>query len=159
MKNLIPVLFFLLIISCSLFDNEADDFEASKEKWEAQKAEGYEFRYGLSCFCPQVTPAIIVVDADTIYQVLDPAGRDSLMIQTGENTFRYAGDIYKESYKTVDELFEIIREARGADELDVEYNSESGFPMSINIDYEKNTADDEVLYTVSNYIPYRFTTQ
>lgn len=158
-KAFLSVLVVSVFMSCSLFDSDENNFEIAKEKWQAQKAEGYEFRYGLSCFCPPATPALIVVNADTIYQVLDPSSRDSLMVQVGENTFEYAGDVYKASYKTIDELFDIIREAKRANKLDVNYHPENGFPTSINIDYEKNTSDDEVLYTVSNYIPYRFTTQ
>lgn len=159
MQKITLLLFILPLISCSMFTNENDGLEAAKEKWEAQRPEGYEFRYGLSCFCPPITPALIVVQSDSIYQILDVETRDSLMIQVGENAFAYAGDVYANSYKTVDELFEVIKEARDADKLDVKFDSESGFPLSINIDYEKNTSDDEVLYMVSNYIPYRFTTQ
>jgi len=159
MKRTLLLFIFLPLISCSVFNNEQDGYEEARKKWEVQKAERYEFRYGISCFCQPTTPAIVVINADTVFQVLDPSNRDSLMIQTGENTFQYAGDVYKEAYKTIDQLFDIIREARGADQLDVKYDLESGFPLSINIDYEKNTADDEVSYTVSNYVPYRFTIQ
>lgn len=155
MKKSILLLFLLPLISCSLFTNENDGYEVALAKWEESKLVDYEYRYDLGCFCPQLTPAVLVINADTVYQVLDPFERDSVMVQTGENTYEYAGEVYKDFFKTIDELFEVIKDARGADKLKVEYNEENGFPTRIEIDYDKNTSDDEVLYTVSNFIPYR----
>ena len=150
-------LFVLLIplISCSLFTNENDGYEVALAKWEESKLVDYEYRYGLGCFCPQVTPAVLVINTDTVYQVLDPFERDSVMVQTGENTYEYAGEVYKDFFKTIDELFEVIKDARGADKLKVEYDEENGFPTRIEIDYYKNASDDEVIYTVSNFTPHR----
>jgi hypothetical protein len=150
-------LFVLLIplISCSLFTNENDGYEVALAKWEESKLVDYEYRYGLGCFCPQVTPAVLVINADTVYQVLDPFERDSVIVQTGENTYEYAGEVYKDFFKTIDELFEVIKDARGADKLKVEYDEENGFPTRIEIDYDKNASDDEVIYTVSNFTPHR----
>ncbi len=154
MKKNILLLFVIPLISCSLFTNENDGYEAALAKWEESKVVDYEYRYGLGCFCPQLTPAVLVIKADTVYQVLDPFERDSVMVQTGENTYEYAGEVYKDFFKTIDELFEVIKDARGADKLKVKYDEENGFPTRIEIDYEKNTSDDEVLYTVSNLVPY-----
>ncbi len=150
-------LFVLLIplISCSLFTNENDGYEVALAKWDESKLADYEYRYGLGCFCPQVTPTVLVINADTVYQVLDPFERDSVMVQTGENTYEYAGEVYKDFFKTIEELFEVIKDARGADKLKVEYDEENGFPTRIEIDYDKNASDDEVIYTVSNFKPHR----
>lgn len=156
MKNIIHALFFVIIFtSCSLFVNENDGYEQALEKWEENKIPNYEFSYNVGCFCPQLTPALIVVNSDSVYQVLESGTRDSLFIQTGESTFEYAGDIYKSFYYTIDGLFEVVKNARGdAYKLNVEYNNDIGFPESIDIDYIKNAIDDEIGYSVSDYRPY-----
>jgi len=153
MKIKTLLLFIIPLISCSLFTNENDGYETALAKWEESKLVDYEYRYDLGCFCPQLTPAVLVINADTIYQVLDPFERDSVMVQTGENSYEYAGEAYKDFFKTIDDLFEVIKKARGADKLKVEYDEEKGFPTRIDIDYDRNASDDEVLYTVSNFTP------
>ena len=154
--------FFLLVIpliSCSLFTNENDGYEAALKKWQESKFPDYEFRYGMLCYCIRTTPALIVVKSDTIYQVLNIETRDSLMIETGENSVEYAGDLFKNHFKTIDELFEVIKDARakGAHKLEVDYDVSNGFPVLIDIDYIKEAADDEIRYSVSEYQAYQVT--
>ena len=159
MRKSTLLLFLFPLIACSSFINENDGYEVALDKWEESKFSHYEFRYGLACICPQTNPSLIVVYADTVYQVLDPETRDSLMVQTAENMFEFAGDVYRSSYRTIDELFEIIKDARARDayKLYVEYDESKGFPISIDIDYIKNAVDDEVFYSVSEYQEYRAT--
>lgn len=156
MKKSVLIFLILPFISCSLFTNENDGLEQAVQKWEESKSTNYEFDYHIGCFCVAHTPAKIIVLADTIYQVLNPDTRDSLMIEVDENTFKYAGEVFKDSYKTIDELFDVIRDARkrNAHTVSAEYNSENGIPESISIDYIKEAADDEIGYTVSNYMDY-----
>ena len=125
------------------------------QKWEKSKSSDYEFDYNVGCFCVAHTPAKIVVYADTVYQVLNPDTRDSLMLEIGGNTPQYAGKLFKDSYKTIDELFDVIRDARKRDahKIQAEYNPDNGIPVSISIDYIKDAVDDEIGYTVSGYAP------
>lgn len=157
MKKSILVFLFIPFISCSLFTNENDGLEQAVLKWEKSKSSDYEFDYNVGCFCVAHTPAKIIVHADTVYQVLDPVTRDSLMIETEGNTFQYAGRLFKDSYKTIDELFDVILDARkkNAHKIHAEYNPENGIPESISIDYIKNAVDDEIGYTISGYAPVR----
>ena len=154
MKRTLLLLLIIPFISCSLFNNENDGYEQALEQWNETKSNDYEFTFNVGCFCPAYTPARIIVQADTVYKILNPGTEDSLMVQTGENTFQYAGDVYSESYKTIDELFDVIINARkqNATKIDVKYNSTIGYPESISIDYIKDAIDDEVGYSVSNYI-------
>lgn len=151
-KLYLLILFVIPAISCSLFTNENDGYEQALERWEVNKSINYEFSYRVGCFCATLTPALIVVNSDSIYQILDVETRDSLMVQVGESTYEYAGKIYKDSYKTIDELFKVIKDSRGAHELDVDYNEALGYPTSIYIDHIKNAVDDEIGYSVSNYL-------
>lgn len=156
MKKSVLIFLFVPFISCSLFTNENDWLEQAVQKWEKSKSSNYEFEYHVSCYCIPHTPAKIIVKDDTVYQVLNPDTRDSLMIEVEENTFEYAGEAFKDSYKTIDELFDVIRDAKkeDADEVNAEYSSDNGIPESIFIDYIKEAADDEIGYTVSNYMDY-----
>ncbi len=58
-------------------------------------------------------------------------------------------------YHTPDSLFEVIQRAitAKADQLAVNYNSEFGYPMNIEIDYDVNATDDEYTATANNYTP------
>jgi hypothetical protein len=152
------VLFLIPFMGCSLFINENDGYEDALKKWEETKNSNYEFLYNVGCFCPQTTPAIVVVSSDTVYQILEPESRDSLYLQTGESTFEYAGDLFPDFYHTIDELFDTIKKARKeAHELDVSFDKRVGFPESINIDYYKDAVDDEIIYSVTEYQPYSVT--
>lgn len=154
MERSFLLLLILPFISCSLFTNENDGYEQSLEQWKESKSSDYEFEFIVGCFCHAYTPARIIVQADTVYKVLDPGTEDSLMVQVGESDSQYAGYIYPEAYKTIDELFDVIITARkeNASKIDVKYNSTNGYPESISIDYLKNAVDDEIGYSVSNYI-------
>lgn len=146
----------LFTISCSLFVNENDGYEDALEIWQENKSSDYTFDYNIGCFCPSlVGPARIVVQADTIYQVLNPETNELLMIEVTQDSMVYALDIFPSFYHTIDGLFEIVKEARkNADDLDVEYNKEIGYPESISIDYYKDAVDDEVSYSVTDYKRY-----
>lgn len=154
MKRNFLLLLILPIISCSLFNNENDGYEQALEQWNEAKSNNYEFTFNVGCFCPVYTPARIIVQADTVYKILNPGTEDSLMVQVDESSFQYAGDVYPEVYKTIDELFDVIINARkqSANKIEVKYNSTAGYPESISIDYVKDAIDDEIGYTVSNYI-------
>lgn len=152
MKKYVLLLFLFPLLSCSLFLNENDGYEEALDKWEQSKVSNYEFRYNIGCFCPLVSPAIIVVNSDSIYQILDPENRDSLFFQTGTSTFEYAGDLYPSFYHTINGMFEIVKKARkDAHKLEVTFHENLGFPESISIDYIEDAVDDEIGYSISNY--------
>lgn len=92
-----------------------------------------------------------MVKADTIHAVLDPETGEPLRDpQTDELVLQK----YPESFLTIDELFGVIENTREkADELDVEYNQQLGYPEFIAIDYMKEAIDDEVSYKVDNFEP------
>jgi len=61
---------------------------------------------------------------------------------------------YYSQRDTVEELFGVIESAQAgaADEVTVEYDPESGYPVRISIDYIKQAVDDEVSYQITNLV-------
>ena len=52
----------------------------------------------------------------------------------------------------IDSLFEVIlKAAQSAYSLNVDFNLEYGYPQSIEIDWDKQTIDDECFYVVENF--------
>lgn len=143
---------FFLISSCdSITDGrKKDDFRENQTLWQEQGIENYSFEFSKLCYCGGLfNPATIVVKADTIHAVLDPKTGEPLQDpQTGELVLLN----YPNSFHTIDDLFDVIENAREkADELDIEYNQEFGYPEYISIDYIKEAIDDEVSYRVENF--------
>lgn len=155
--NRITSLYILLlaiffISSCdSITDNrKGDDFKTNQKLWQEQNVENYSFEFSKLCYCGGLfNPATIVVKADTIYAVLNSETGEPLRDpHTDELVLRS----YPESFQTIDDLFEVIENAREkADELEVEYDQEFGYPEYISIDYIKEAIDDEVTYRVDNF--------
>ncbi|MFL6069846.1 MAG: DUF6174 domain-containing protein [Actinomycetes bacterium] len=53
---------------------------------------------------------------------------------------------------TIDGLFvELGRAMKGADQVDVTYDAETGVPTQINVDWIRNAIDDEIGYAVTNF--------
>ncbi|HMB89921.1 MAG TPA: DUF6174 domain-containing protein, partial [Rhodothermales bacterium] len=52
---------------------------------------------------------------------------------------------------TIDGLFEVLQRAlKEADDVEVDYDAQYGFPTRIAIDYYKNAVDDEVSYRATD---------
>ena len=82
----------------------------------------------------------MIVRHDTIAEVLfadnrQPVPRESLPV-----------------YNTIDGLFTVLQDAiaRKADHLEVTYDATLGYPKKAWIDYQENTADEELGFTVDS---------
>ncbi len=75
--------------------------------------------------------------------MVDPAGQP---VPQFTDTF--------DKYNTIEKLFNTLDSALngGADKTTVEYNAENGYPESINIDYIEKAIDDEISFTVSDFV-------
>lgn len=153
-KYIFLILSVLLFSSCdSITDGrKGDDFRTNQNLWEEQGIDNYSFEFRKLCYCGGLyNPSIIVVKTDTIYAVLDPKTEEPLRDpQTQELVF----PMYSESFLTINELFEVIENARNkADKLNVEYDPDLGYPTLVETDYIKEAIDDEVTYQIDNFEP------
>lgn len=101
--------------------------------WRAEHDHGYETRVRRSCFCVRREPVVSVIRHGDVVHVAR------------------ADDPRREIHRlgfSVDRLFFLLRRAYAqADSVDVRYGP-TGVPVSIGIDYDDMTIDDEMSYGV-----------
>ena len=138
--HLVLLLAFFLSPACSLFgDEDLSDFRQRRSQWEQQGLSKYEYTLNVGCFCPYVGPVRIDVRADSVYRA------------TLADTGLEIADPDSFNIITIDGLFEVLQRAlKEADDVEVDYDAQYGFPTRIAIDYYKNAVDDEVSYRATD---------
>lgn len=146
---LLPLI--LALAGCELVSNTSEvertravtaDFsniEDPRARWEAYELADYTIEQVLGCFCAGPRKFVAVVrDNDVVaLQKASPALED---------------ESWLDGYHTVDELFDLIEDARERDPavLEVSYHPRYGYPTRIYVDYSAQTADEELGFTLSN---------
>ena len=154
MKNKILLSFLMynaLWFSCSPTNHIHEDMrpilKQNQKIWLNAAFSNYNFKYGKSCSeCAPQGIFWVKVIADTVFSVeRDSSEIDGVTMQ--ENI-----EWVRKLTPTIDGLFEIIQHAIDSDAaiLSVEYDSTYGYPIDIQIDYDKQTIDDEVHYFASD---------
>lgn len=137
-----PALLLVLLLwpACSLFgDEDMSDFRRQQRLWERQGLSNYAYTLNVACFCPYAGPMRVDVRADSVYR--------ATLIDTGLDI----ADLERFNVKTIDGLFEVLEKAiKDADNVEVDYEAQYGFPTRIAIDYYKNAVDDEIGYRATD---------
>ncbi len=120
--------------------------ERAKARWNARGFMDYTFETRRDCFCaPETTgPVRIAVHGDSITSVTDLA-TDSIVPPP-----------WRDSWYTVDDLFTVIDSAarRAATaSVDVEYDPDLGYPLTLEVNPRPDLADAGVRYTISLLVP------
>ncbi|MBV6396537.1 MAG: hypothetical protein HFACDABA_02135 [Anaerolineales bacterium] len=115
-----------------------------RDQWKAQNINHYRFELTISCFCPffEVNPVTVeVLDG----KIVSMSGADGKALSDPfRSTFEEAG--------TVEALFDLAGEYfKSADKIEVTYDAEYGFPVSIVVDQIELAMDDEITYRVENF--------
>ncbi len=141
-QALFPVAISLLASSCGILDPDSrlDELESRREQWRAANIQHYRMEFRASCFCGQEFTELVTVE------VLDDTIRSVTVVSTGLPVEHMQID----AWLTVEELFAAVEEAilHDADELQVTYDLELGYPEFVFIDREEMTIDEEVGYQV-----------
>jgi hypothetical protein len=129
----------IILLSCNEEKMEPlSDFEINKNKWEALAIDSYSCTFKISCYCIReaTLPKRIQVVNGRIVNV---------------NTDSYDKDEHW-GILTIDQLFDLIEQSEKdkVHVLNVEYNSEKGYPISVYIDREEMMVDEEMGYYVSD---------
>jgi hypothetical protein len=118
----------------------------ARDRWRSQGIASYQFQVSRLCFCaPDARrPLTVVVQRGQVVSMTDA--------ETGAPV---TGDPFMPV--TVDGLFAAIDDAikRDADQIDVRYDPQLGYPLEIAIDYSQQMADEEVTYFASGLVPIR----
>lgn len=115
------------------------EIDRNRDRWEAQGVDSYRYAVERICFCG--------LDGPVRVTVVDGEATERRYVTSGDPVPEPQGELYP----TVDGLFAILFEAvqRGAFEIDVTYDPDTGIPLDIFIDYEQNTADEELGFCVT----------
>lgn len=139
LKRFTLILAIIVLTACAV--TPKTPLVENREKWDSQHISHYSFNLAVGCFCAfrnQMPLAIEVKDGKVI----------SMVDSAGQPVPQFA-DIF-DTYNTIEKLFGKLSEK--ADKITVEYNKQYGYPESIYIDYIEKATDDEISFTVSNFV-------
>ena len=140
-----PIFLLFIILNCTkktgVIPEDELNLQEQEKKWKKQGITDYEFTSQISCFCQSdyTLPKAIVVKNDEIQSI---------------NGVAYANLEY-ENHMTIDELFNYIEDRQNKNPVieNLEFDSVYGFPSYIYFDISEMIADDEIGYTITNFIP------
>lgn len=144
------VLVLPLLVSCDGPTGPDDgglreEIEAHRQGWEARPFRDYAYRLQRDCFCPPEArgPVRVVVRRGQVMNVLDP--------ETGEPVSERLHHLFP----GIGGLFVVLLDAvdRGADDVEVEWDPDLGFPARVFIDYHRQTADEELGFEAADVEP------
>jgi hypothetical protein len=137
--------FFILFIFLNCTKNTEvipeDEVSQQEQKWKKQGITEYAFTLQISCFCivDYTRPKSIVVKNNQIESV---------------NGIAYT-DLEYETYMTFDDFFEYIKERQKENPVqeNLEFDPTYGFPTYIYFDISEMIADEEIGYTITDFLP------
>ena len=132
-----------LVAACSSEEDERlDDLAAARSQWIADAPGTYDFTYLRSCFCPDVFPARVRVDAGVVTLVVDQESSTALPTERNDD------------FPTVDQLFNELEELIRLEpfHLEVRYDQQLGYPSYVGVDIEERMVDEEFSYTVEDLV-------
>ena len=140
-----PIFLLFIILNCTkktgVIPEDELNLQEQEKKWKKQGITDYEFTSQISCFCQSdyTLPKAIVVKNDEIQSI---------------NGVAFANLEY-ENHMTIDELFDYIEDRQNKNPVieNLEFDSVYGFPSYIYFDISEMIADDEIGYTITNFIP------
>lgn len=114
----------------------------AQEKWHAARVQRYEFTLQKACECIAVGPVRVVVNGDTIEKVS--------LVGTGQPV----NSLIANQIRTIGGLFQEMERAltRPKARVDLVANPQLGYPELIHIAYSSDTVDDEVTYTIHDFL-------
>jgi len=117
-----------------------DGLADARERWASTGIEEYRFEYSRACEClaSQVGPFVVTVSGGEVEDVESLAGAplpDDYVAFTVAGLFERIGDAFEQ----------------GADRVDVAYDAALGFPIDVEIDYDRGVVDEELLVEVLGF--------
>lgn len=116
------------------------ELQVNRELWDSHSILAYKYDFQRICFCPQEITAPVIIQV-----------QNKRIVAVSEVTTDEPVDATRwEYFLTVEELFDEIDAAidQEAYEIVVDYNSELGYPASVELDADKYTIDEEVGFRV-----------
>lgn len=141
---LLPLLATLISCAPIVQGGPQGDLDLARSRWRTMGSPAnYSYRYQMTCFCPRelVQPVIITVRDGRVDKVVYVESQQP------------ADPQFMSHYKTIEELFGLLQEAidRNPDRMAVNYDPAYGYPLSANIDYSEQMADEELMFTADGF--------
>jgi hypothetical protein len=122
---------------------EQSQLDSALHTWDAQGPVSYSFTWQRWCECSEETtqPIRISVVNNVITQAVYVATQQPV-----------SADV-RSQLLTIDGVFAEIQDAiaNNADSVTVEYDSESGRPLSVGVDYDRGIADEELALQLTDF--------
>jgi hypothetical protein len=117
--------------------------QAARRLWTSRKPASYRYQLRLFMFAPPpvTTPVIVEVRNGVPVSVTPVTPGQSIDAATFSR------------YDTIEELLAVVEDAaaRPADELNATFDSQSGYPKDVQIDYSRQMADEEIGFRVTDF--------
>ena len=141
----LPVLLVLLAVGCGPTSPEERDLEDNRRRFRTLVGSSYSCDYrNIGFFIgPVVEPVRMTVRDSRVVSLVS--------MQTGLEVEPQ----YRDGFLSIEELFAEIARARdqGASQVNVEYDSELGYPRETYIDYDSRLADEERGFSIADVVP------
>lgn len=150
-RSLLAVIVLLTLLAVTSCTNSVPRELTDNEKlWKDQELDNYDFTLERQCFCPE-----------------DWRGPVNIEVRNGNAvsvTYQSDGSVVTEGkfddVDTIDKLFILLNNAyagkgdfeQKADSVDVTYDEQMGYPVTLYIDVSQQMADEEQGYTVTNLV-------
>ena len=125
--------------------NAAQQLQRNKQLWAKQKISNYRYTLRRSCFClPKSSEPMKI-------EVRNGKATSIVVASDGKPVNRE----YFNNHDSVAKLFQVVEDAiaKKAHRLSVTYHPTLGYPTKIDIDYNKQMADEEIFLTIDNLQP------
>lgn len=126
---------------CSILglgDSVASELRGQRNAWLRQGIRDYTYEYHVACFCPPSDTLIIEVHNNMVTNITNK--------RTGLPVGLHV--VY-----TIPQFYDfLIDAAEDADEMTVDFDKQLHVPTNVFIDYERNTADEELYVSASNLL-------
>jgi hypothetical protein len=142
-RRMITALCLMTVGGC--FETTAPDhgIGAARTRWAANGTPSYDITVSRSCECTAEMAAPVIVSVRN----------GSVQSRTYVASGAAVSPTFADLFPTVEGLFSIIDDAieQRAAMLSVRYDPTYGYPVSISIDFNAVGADDEIVYTITNF--------
>ncbi len=121
------------------------DLSKARKKWRSMGYDSYSMTVSRVCFCPREAagPFVVVV-----------RGGEVMSIKPIDGDFP-VGDWIDPYSMTVPGLFDLVETGFDGDRMHVVFDERTGVPKTIEIDYIRLAADDEIAVHVRDFLPHR----
>ena len=133
----------LAVIGCAdVLGPEHEELAEARNRWAEARVDSYQFKFQRICFCaPDFVRSVRI-------EVLAGTVTSAVYVDTGEPI---SGPL--SSVPMIEDLFDEIQDAMDHDafSLMADYDADIGYPTSVSIDFNEQTIDEEMAFSVSSF--------